>query len=44
MQERVVGGEVVAMVDTGKMVQIRVSQEGPRVDGIHKDVEGHESG
>ncbi len=35
MQECVVGGEIVAMVDAGEVVEVRVGEEWGGVDGVH---------
>ncbi len=35
MQERVVGGEVVAVVDAGEVVEVGVGEEGGGVEGVH---------
>ena len=43
MQEGVVGGEVVAVVDAREVVQEGVLEEGEAVDAVHEDVEGCES-
>jgi len=35
MQECVVGGEIVAMVDAGEVVEVSVGEERGGVDGVH---------
>ena len=44
MQERVVRGEVVPVVDAGEVVEVGVREEGGGIDGVHADVEGREGG
>ncbi len=42
MEEGVVGGEVVAVVDAREVVEVGVLQEGGAVEGVHEGVEGGE--
>ena len=43
MQEGVVGGEIVAVVDAREVVEVGVVEEGEGIDVVHEEVEGGES-
>ena len=44
MEEGVVGGEVVAVVDTREVVEVGMAEERGGVEGVHEGIEEGEGG